>query len=185
MKKQTITLISGLILSGLIMATSAQAEIRPLGDDLQKSRSLDLCGNYYDNQNEKQKKAIVKELERRAQLGFKDYKDLKQHQIQRHHIEKGMTMCGMYMANGKPLKEGVRQLRPFVFKAVHVYPKHYVVTEMGMVVDVMDRKKGTMPPKLVHEKPKVQPAPILMDAPGGQARHHSYPTEVETQSNTK
>lgn len=182
MKKQTVTLISGLMLSGLMMATPAQAEIRPLGDDLQKSRTLDLCGNYYDNQNEKQKKAIVKELERRAQLGFKDYKDLKKHQIQRHHIEKGMTMCGMYMANGKPLKEGVRQLRPFVYKAVHVYPKHYVVTEMGMVVDVMERKKGTMPPKLIHEKPKVQPAPILMEAPGGQARYHSKAAEAETQN---
>jgi hypothetical protein len=83
----------------------------------------------------------------------------------------------MYMANGKPLKEGVRQIRPFVYKAVHVYPKKYVVTEMGMVVDVLDRKEGSLPPKLVHEKPKVQPAPVIMDSPGGQPRHHQAPKE--------
>lgn len=174
MKKQTIKHISSLLLTGLILAPQAlQAEIRPLGEDLQKSRTLDLCGNYYDNPNEKQKQAIVKELERRAQLSLKDYKNHKQHQIQHHHFEKGMTLCGIYMANGKPLKEGVRQLRPFVYKAVHVYPKHYVVTQMGMVVDIMDRTKGSMPPQLVHEKPKVQPAPVLMEAPGGQSRHHA------------
>ncbi|GAB6034639.1 hypothetical protein [Galenea microaerophila] len=177
MRKQTVTLISSLMLTGLFLSTPAQAEIRPLGKDLTQSRTLDLCGNYYNNPNEKQKKAIVKELERRAQLGFKDYKDVKKHQIQHHHIEKGMTTCGMYMANGKPLKEGVRQIRPFVYKAVHVYPKHYVVTQTGMVVDVMERKKGSLPPKLIHQAPKVQPAPMIMDAPGGQAHHQPAQTQ--------
>lgn len=178
MKKQFVTLASTLVLSGLLLSAPAQAEIKPLGKDLQKSRTLDLCGNYYNNKDEKQKKAIVKELERRAQLSFKDYQDVKKHQIQHNHIETGMTMCGMYMANGTPLKEGVRQLRPFVYKAVHVYPKHYVVTEMGMVTNVLDRKKGSLPPELVHKKPKVQPAPMIMDSPGGQ-RHYPHQKPVE------
>lgn len=76
-------------------------------------------------------------------------------------------MCGMYMILGKPLQEKSKQLRPMVFKSIHVYEDNYYVTQMGVVVEKLARKEGQLPPSLSTEKPKIVGTPVLFIAPGG------------------
>ena len=90
---------------------------------LEEARTLDLCVDYSTLKTEDEKKATMKELDRRAQLSVKDHDN-----FEKKLVEPNNTMCGMYMMLGKPLQEKSRQLRPMVFKVVHVYPEHYYVT---------------------------------------------------------
>lgn len=131
-----------------------------------KARNIDLCVGYSTLKTEKQKKAVMAELDKRTQLSEKDHKNLK-----KKLVETGNTTCGMYMMLGKPLQEQGTWLRPMVFKVVHVYPKHYYVTQMGMVTRKYERKPGVMPPKLTEKAPKVQGPPVLFEAPGGRPMH--------------
>lgn len=129
---------------------------------LDKARNIDLCVAYSTLKTDKEKKAVLKELDKRTQLSVKDHENLK-----KKLVEPGNTTCGMYMMLGKPLQEKGVWLRPMVFKVVHVYPKHYYVTQVGMVMKKYERKPGVMPPKLIEDAPKVQGPPVMFNAPGG------------------
>ena len=132
---------------------------------LKKQRTLDLCVNY-SSVNESKKKAILTELTARNQLSEKDMDNLKT-----RVVEPSNTMCGMYMILGKPMQEKSRQLRVMVFKTVHVYPKNYFVTQMGMVVEKHQRTKDSVPPSLVKSLPKTQAPPVKFISPGGRPMH--------------
>lgn len=124
--------------------------------ELAKVGTLQLCIDYHSLENQSERDLYIKELDLRSQLSVKDHKYIPQHKVQ-----PSMTMCGMYMSIGKPLGEKSRQIRPMTFKTVHVYPDMYYVSQSGMVVEAYPREEGSMPPKLVHEVPKVQPSPTL------------------------
>lgn len=131
-----------------------------------KARNLDLCIGYSTLKDAQKKKAVIAELDKRTQLSELDHKNLK-----KRLVVPSNTTCGMYMMLGKPLQEKGVWLRPMVFKVVHVYPKHYYVTQMGMVVKKYERKPGVMPPKLMEKAPKVQGPPVIFEAPGGRPMH--------------
>lgn len=133
---------------------------------LENAKTLDLCVNYSNLKTSAEKQATMKELDRRGQLSVKDHDN-----FAKNLVEPSNTMCGMYMILGKPLQEKSRQLRPMVFKVVHVYPEHYYVTQMGMVVEKYQRKEGELPPKLTTDKPAVEAPPTLYNSPGG-SHHH-------------
>lgn len=137
----------------------------PASNPLDGKRTLDLCVEYSTLKDDDQK-AYLTELDRRAQLSVKDHDN-----FEKKLVEPGSTMCGMYMTLGKPLQEKGKQLRPMVFKVVHIYPDHYYVTQMGMVVEKYERKEGALPPKLTHEKPTVQAPPVIYNSPGGSQAH--------------
>jgi len=132
--------------------------MNPLNRDgkLSKVPTIQLCVDYYKLSSETDKQDYIKELDLRSQLSVKDHNLLGQ-----NTVENGMTMCGMYMNIGTPMSQKTKQLRPMVFKTVHVYKDVYTVTQSGMIVNVYQRKEGELPPKLVHEKPAVAPSPTL------------------------
>lgn len=170
MKKtiKTVSLLAGLAVasmsshvyafgSGMKPAqTEAGKRVLERDGEYAKTPTLQLCVEYYDLKSQDKRDAYIKELDLRSQLSTKDH-DL----IKNHKVVPGMTMCGMYMSIGKPIAEKSRQLRPMVFKTVHVYPDMYFVTQSGMVVEAYERTEGSMPPALVKEKPKVAPSPTL------------------------
>lgn len=123
---------------------------------LAKMSTLDICVGYNTLTDAKEKKEYMDELDIRSILSVKDH-DL----VPQGKVENSMTSCGMYMVMGKPLAEQSRQIRPMTFKAVHIYPEKYYVTQSGMVMSVYDRKEGELPPALVAEKPKVEAPPVL------------------------
>ena len=137
-----------LAVSSLFIATKATAT--------EQISTIQLCVDFNKASSPHKKDAILQTLEKRAQLSEKDYKLIPQ-----KAIENGMTRCGMYMSIGTPNSYKTKQLRPMIYKTVHIYPKHYVVTQAGMVVNVMPREAGKLPPKLVHEPPKVVSSPTL------------------------
>jgi len=136
---------------------TAQAE------DFSKTRTINICLEYHDA-NADRKAVLQKELKRRGMLSYTDYKGLKTGQV-----EVNATTCGMYMIKGKPLAEKGKYLRPMVYKVVHIYPKYYFVSQTGIIMQKLERKKGVMPPALDYKPPKVMPPPVLYNAPGG---HH-------------
>ena len=131
-----------------------------------KARTVDLCANYSTLSSQLERDNTMKELLARNQLSEKDIANLKTGKV-----ETSNTMCGMYMILGKPISEKSKQLRVMVFKSVHVYPKTYYVTQMGMVVAVHERKEGSIPPSLSVEQPKVMEAPVKFISPGGRPMH--------------
>ncbi|BCN93683.1 hypothetical protein THMIRHAM_14680 [Thiomicrorhabdus immobilis] len=159
MKNASIAI--GLMLSALTVTsvqaqTEAASRIIDREGALSKNGTLQLCIEYSTLESEADREAYRKELDLRSQLSEADHKH-----IPLHEVATSMTMCGMYMSKGKPLAEQSRQIRPLTFKTVHVYPDMYYVTQSGIVVDAYERKEGSMPPKLVHEAPKVQESPTL------------------------
>ena len=123
---------------------------------LSKMRTIDICVGYSALDNEADRKEYIAELDLRSILSSKDHELVPQ-----NRVENSMTSCGMYMVMGKPLAEQTRQIRPMTFKAVHIYPEHYYVTQSGMVMAAYERKEGEMPPSLAVEKPKVEAPPVL------------------------
>ncbi|NCN43376.1 MAG: hypothetical protein CO158_08375 [Piscirickettsiaceae bacterium CG_4_9_14_3_um_filter_43_564] len=157
--------LAALILSAFVAVTgSVQAET---ASDIETAKTLTLCVDYFDLTDENQKAVYLKELDRRGQLSVEDHENFAKGQV-----VNGCTLCGMYMTLGKPLSETSKQIRPMVFKAVHVYPEHYYVTQSGMVVNHFARKPGVMPPKLNESVPETQAPPVIFNAPGGQPKHH-------------
>lgn len=146
--------------SSLASASFAQTEAakRVLERDgpYTAEKTLDLCVNYSTLTSDAERQAYIKELDLRSQLSQKDH-DL----MNQAKVVNSMTICGMYMSLGKPLAEQSRQIRPMTFKAVHVYPDMYYVSQSGMIVENYPRVEGSMPPSLVVEKPKVEPSPTL------------------------
>lgn len=157
-----------------LMATTLSAPFSVLAETdnppLEEQKTLKLCVDYHDLTSEKDKQAYIKELDRRGQLSVKDHEN-----FEAQKVENGSTMCGMYMMLGKPLQEEGMQIRPMVYKVVHVYPKHYYVTQVGMVMENYERKPGELPPKLTAPKPDVQPPPVMFNAPGGNPHHAPRP----------
>lgn len=121
-----------------------------------KTATIKLCVDYHKEKSEAERKTIIEELDLRAQLSEKDH-----NLAPKNQIENGMTMCGMYMSIGTPKAHKTKQIRPMVYKTVHIYPNHYVVTQSGMVVQIHAREEGKLPPKLAAEKPAVEPSPTL------------------------
>lgn len=159
MKNASIAI--GLMLSAFTMnsvqaQTEAAARIIDREGELSKTGTLQLCIEYSTLESDERRQVYLKELDLRSQLSEADHKN-----IPLHKVATSMTMCGMYMSKGKPLAEQSKQIRPMTFKTVHVYPDMYYVTQSGIVVDAYERKEGSMPPKLVHEAPKVQESPTL------------------------
>ncbi|WP_127470670.1 hypothetical protein [Thiomicrorhabdus aquaedulcis] len=171
MKKTIISsgiavLLSGLITSNVLAQPNMQTQMPTAepgqepkllnrGGPLSEIPTLKLCVDYHELKTEAERKPYIAELDLRLQLSVKDHENLDKNQI-----VTGMTMCGMYMTIGKPIAEQSRQLRPMVYKSVHVYPTKYYVTQSGLVVDAHDRKEGEMPPALVVETPDVAPPPV-------------------------
>ncbi len=146
-----------LLALGLMLGLSTQAlaqETFNAPEDLSKVKPQQLCV-HYSEQSEADKKRFFARLDQLNLLSHKDY-DL----IPKGQVEVGSTMCGMYMGLGKPLQEQGMQIRPMVFKVVHVYPEHYIVTQSGVVMEMHARKEGEMPPTLNQAAPKVAPPPI-------------------------
>jgi hypothetical protein len=137
------------------MMNSPSQKLLERDSKLAKMATLDICVGYASLTDEKQKQAYIEELDIRSQLSDKDYKNIKT-----GTVENSMTSCGMYMVLGKPIAEQARQIRPMTFKAVHVYPTKYFVTQSGMVVGSHERKEGQMPPSLIVDKPKVEAPPV-------------------------
>jgi hypothetical protein len=140
---------------GLFASSGLQAKetfIAP--QDLSQVKPQQLCVNYLD-QSEAEKKRFYDRLHDLGMLSHKDYEMMKEGKV-----VVGSSMCGMYMTKGRPLHEEGRQIRPLVFKVVHIYPEHYIVTQSGMVMEIYDRIEGQMPPSLVTEVPKVAPPPL-------------------------
>jgi len=166
MKK--LSFVSPSLLAGALgialLTTGVQAADAP--KQFEGVRTIDICTAYPDLKTDAEKTTYRTELERRGQLSVQDIENFPKNQV-----VNGSTACGMYMTLGKPLQEKGRQLRPMVFKVVHVYPEHYYVTQMGMVVEKHERKKGELPPKLFHETPAVQPPPVMFRSPGGAPVH--------------
>lgn len=148
------------------ITSNAMAQEPPKVDaDLDAMKTVNICVDYHYLKSDSEKARYKKELDRRGMLSHTDYDHLGT-----PLVEPGSTMCGMYMTLGKPLAEQSKQLRPMVFKVVHVYPKHYYVSQMGVVLEKYERKEGELPPKLTQETPAVQAPPMMMHAPGG--THH-------------
>lgn len=147
---------AGLALS--LVGFSAQAQTFKAPQDLSTVKPQQLCVHYTE-QNEAEKKRFYDRLNSLNLLSHKDY-DL----IQQGKVEVNSSICGMYMAKGKPLKEDGIQIRPMVFKVVHIYEDQYVVTQSGLVVEVHERKEGQVPPTLKYEMPNVVPPPVAPQA---------------------
>jgi len=138
------------------MPNPSAEEMLNRDSELAKMGTLDLCVRYNSLTDEAQKKAYIQELDIRGQLSGKDHEN-----IPKKIATNSMTMCGMYMALGKPLAEQSRQIRPMTFKTVHVYESNYFVTQSGMIVESYERKEGVMPPALAMPMPEVEPSPTL------------------------
>ncbi|BBP43421.1 hypothetical protein THMIRHAT_11670 [Thiosulfativibrio zosterae] len=151
------TPIKTLTLSCLLMANSSVFA----AEDLTVSRTIDLCLEY-NSANAERKEVLKTEIDRRGMISFKD-----QEGMPKGEVYKGSSTCGLYMIKGKPLAEQARQLRPLTYKVVHVYPDKYYVSQSGLIMDILDRKEGELPPQLVHEVPAVQPPPVIYNTPGG------------------
>lgn len=156
MKKSLITALAfGLSMaSAPMIQASGKTEVFKAPEDLSQIRPQLLCAHYTD-QNEAEQKRFYERLHTLGLLSHKDY-DL----IQEGRVEPGSSMCGMYMGLGKPLHEEGMQIRPMVFKVVHIYEDQYVVTQSGMVMEVHERKEGELPPSLNTTVPKVAPPPL-------------------------
>lgn len=162
--KSTPFSVHTLFLAGL-MSLSQFALATP-ENPLESEKTLTLCVDYFGLTDASQKDAYIKELDRRGQLSVEDHQNFSKGQV-----VNGCTMCGMYMTLGKPISEKSKQIRPMVFKTVHVYEDTYYVTQSGMVVGHYERKPGVMPPKLSEPAPESQAPPVLFNAPGG-SKHH-------------
>ncbi len=154
------------LIVGALTFSSASLAAEDAKQSIKDQKTLKLCVDYNGLTSDDDKQAYITELDRRGQLSVKDHENLKT-----KHVVNGSTMCGMYMMLGKPLQEEGMQIRPMVYKVVHVYPKNYYVTQVGMVVASYDRKPGELPPKLSETKPAVQPPPVIFNAPGGSPHH--------------
>jgi hypothetical protein len=147
----------GLLLTTIITSNHTLAEDNFLERDhpLAKIDTLKLCLDYASLTQKSDRQQYIKELDLRSQLSVKDHK-----LVDNHQVENSMTRCGMYMALGKPMSEQSRQIRPMTFKTVHVYPNNYYVSQSGMIVETLERKQGSLPPKLIPTAPKVMPPPV-------------------------
>jgi hypothetical protein len=156
MKKSLLTAISLSLGLGASTMTHAapQGAATPLPEDLSKTRPIELCVVYPDH-NEADQKRIFQRLDSLNLLSHNDYDLVKQ-----NRIEIGSTMCGMYMGLGKPLNEQGMQIRPMVYKVVHIYPDKYVVTQSGVVMEIHERVEGQLPPTLHQPMPDVVPPPV-------------------------
>lgn len=152
------TLFSTLLLSGALTTHAfADKNVQAIADSgVTLNDLLKMCVDYSKETDANKKQAIISELQLRNLLADRDL----QH-IDNKEVINGMTKCGMYMAKGSPKAAQSRQIRPMTFKSVHVYEDLYVVTQSGMVMEVMDRKEGSMPPSLAAERPDVMPPPVL------------------------
>ncbi|WP_373020312.1 hypothetical protein [Thiomicrorhabdus sp.] len=155
MKKNIQKSFYGILVSGLMIGSVQAGETK-----ISEMKNLDMCVNYSTLESEEDKKAYYDELNHRGQLSYKDIE-----RLPKKEVGNSSTICGMYMALGKPLAEQARQIRPMTFKAVHVYPDMYYVSQSGMIVETFERKEGTMPPQLAADKPDVEPPPVLYKAP--------------------
>ena len=152
-KSNFVTCVLGLSV-GLTSITHAQSEPFKAPQDLSTVKPQQLCVNYAE-QDEAEQKRFFERLDTLSLLSHKDY-DL----IPQGKIEVGSSICGMYMGKGKPLSEDGIQIRPMVFKVVHIYEDLYAVTQSGMVMEVHARVEGEMPPTLNQQMPRVVPPPI-------------------------
>jgi len=148
--KKSIPILLGTLLSTGFSHAYAEAL------DMSKKDNLEMCVEYFSEPSEEIKQAYFKELDHRGQLSYQDHS-----RLPKGEVGPSSTMCGMYMAKGKPLEEHSRQIRPMTFKSVHIYPDMYYVIQSGMIVEGYERKEGVMPPKLTIEQPAVQPPPVL------------------------
>lgn len=164
MMNKNFALLALAATTALSFATASYADEKNPLDDV---KTLKLCVDYSTLTSDDDKAMYMKELDRRGQLSVQDHDN-----FAKKEVVNGSTMCGMYMTLGKPMAEQGKQLRPMVYKVVHVYPTHYYVTQMGMVVAKYERKEGELPPKLIHEKPKTQAPPVIYQSPGGTPMHH-------------
>lgn len=149
MKKMITTLVIGSLL--------ATGSIIAYAEDLSKERTIDMCLEYHYADKDR-KTALYKEIDRRGMVSHKDLEGFKS-----GNVYAGSSVCGMYMISGNPIEEKARQLRFMTYKVVHVYPTQYYVSQSGIVMEVLERKEGKMPPSLIKERPAVEPPPVLYD----------------------
>ena len=135
-------------------AAMAQAETFKAPEDLSTIKPQLLCVHYTE-QTESEKKRFYDRLDKLNLLSHKDYE-----MMQTGQVVPGSSICGMYMTKGKPLKEEGMQIRPMVFKVVHIYEDQYIVTQSGLVMETHKREPGVMPPSINQAVPKVAPPPL-------------------------
>lgn len=145
-------LVAG-ILGVASSAMAAEKFVAP--EDLSKVKPQQLC-IHYTEQTEAEQKRFYDRLHYLGMLSHKDYE-----MMEKGQVVEGSSMCGMYMTKGKPLKEDGIQIRPMVFKVVHIYEDQYIVTQSGMVMETHERKEGELPPTLSQEVPNVAPSPLM------------------------
>lgn len=156
MKKILLPLLIGLIGALLVTANFAYADYADYAEeDLTKARTIDLCLEYKEASDDR-KSALFKEIDRRGMVSYRDFEGFKS-----GNIYPGTSVCGMYMIKGDPITEQARQLRPLTFKTVHVYPENYYVSQSGIVMRVLERKEGILPPNLIEKLPDVAHPPVL------------------------
>lgn len=136
--------------------TEAGKRVLERGGELSDVSTLKLCVDYYKLTDEAKRKQYIKELDLRTQLAEADHEN-----VPKHKVVPGMTMCGMYMSIGTPKSQKTKQLRPMVYKTVHVYEDMYYVTQSGLVLEMYERKEGEIPPRLQEDRPRVAPSPTL------------------------
>lgn len=147
--KRTLLTLSLIGLSGLAQAAGFKAPA-----DLSKVKPLQLCVHYTE-QNAAEQQRFYERLDTLGILSHRDYE-----MMQKNQVVTGSSMCGMYMTKGRPLSEDGIQIRPMVYKVVHIYEDQYIVTQSGMVMEIHQREAGVMPPTLNQTTPKVAPPPM-------------------------
>jgi hypothetical protein len=134
--------------------TATKTDIFQAPEDLSKVRPILLC-RYYHQQPPEQQQRFYNRVDTLGLLSHRDYEMMSEGKV-----VIGSSLCGMYMTKGEPLFEDGIQIRPMVFKVVHVYEDEYIVTQSGMVMEIHERVEGEMPPSLDRSVPEVAPPPV-------------------------
>jgi len=156
----SIGLYVGLINSTLAeeVTSQQQADVFQAPENLASVRPVLLCRYYYQQSPEEQKR-FYDRVDSLGLLSHRDYEAMPEGKT-----EVGSSLCGMYMTKGEPIFEDGVQIRPMVFKVVHVYEDEYIVTQSGMVMEIHTREEGKLPPSLNQGTPEVAPPPLAPHA---------------------
>ncbi len=135
-------------------SSPSTTEIFQAPEDLSSVRPVLLC-RYYHQQTPEEQQRFYNRVDSLGLLSHRDYEMMSEGKV-----VVGSSLCGMYMTKGEPLFEDGIQIRPLVFKVVHVYDDEYIVTQSGMVMEIHERVEGQMPPSIDGSAPDVAPPPV-------------------------
>ncbi|SFR59609.1 hypothetical protein [Thiomicrospira sp. ALE5] len=142
------------VMANEAVKTESKAETFQAPEDLSTVRPVLLC-RYYHQQTPEEQQRFYDRVDTLGLLSHRDYEMMSEGKV-----VVGSSLCGMYMTKGEPIFEDGVQIRPMVFKVVHVYDDEYIVTQSGMVMEVHERIEGELPPSLRQDAPEVAPPPV-------------------------